>query len=108
MDYSLLIYFLKKNELRDDDSSITGKHTRLSVVIKKNANGQNVFELQEVPLERGHPSDVYSKGNDQDVRPDVSLFDRVANEPSIMMQSFHDPMDPFYDPLTKPKTNNYI
>lgn len=45
MDYSLLLYFLKRNEFRDDESSITGRHMRLSVVIKRNKQGHNVFEL---------------------------------------------------------------
>ena len=39
MDYSLLLYFLKKVEFRDDESSVTGRHMRMSIIVKKNATG---------------------------------------------------------------------
>ena len=45
MDYSMLIYFLKKTEFRDDESAMTSRNMRMSVVIKKGEDGSNVFEL---------------------------------------------------------------
>lgn len=44
MDYSLLVYFLKKF---DEDGTIT-KNVRMTIYVKKNSIGEKIFELQEI------------------------------------------------------------
>jgi hypothetical protein len=39
MDYSLLIYFLKKSEFNDDESCMTYRNMKRSIVIKKGVDG---------------------------------------------------------------------
>jgi hypothetical protein len=40
MDYSMLIYFLKKTEFKDDESQFTSsRNMKMSIVIKKGADG---------------------------------------------------------------------
>lgn len=47
MDYSLLIYFLKKPDI-ESESQMTRGGTKQTLVIKKNERGEKVFELQAV------------------------------------------------------------
>jgi hypothetical protein len=39
MDYSLLIYFLKKTEFKDDESQFTSRNMKMSIIIKKGVDG---------------------------------------------------------------------
>lgn len=39
MDYSLLLYFLKKIDIRDDESAFTARNINMSIVVKKGLDG---------------------------------------------------------------------
>lgn len=45
MDYSLLLYFLKKINIRDDESSMSMRMMKMSLVERKDKDGQRIFEL---------------------------------------------------------------
>lgn len=47
MDYSLLLYVLKKPDF-EEGSHATDQSKKQTLVMRKNENGENIFELKQV------------------------------------------------------------